>query len=210
MDGVKKQVKITQLVYIQKKISIFAINIIDLIQQLTEYKNKKMRKIVLFGILLFSTLSYGQLKQTKLTDREIDMLGSRIHSFSKGGNFYYQEIKDNKLQNLLGFIAEFQYREKTIAKIFMQVKYLLGSGETMLNLSFFKMVDVCLKTKDLSDNILIDFLKKGWRAEEAGGDEEYICGGRLNIFTQDESGYYKLKGLANGEIKIVLYKIEMD
>ena len=62
---------------------------------------------------LFSTLSYGQLKQTKLTDEEVNVLATKT---SQGfGEFNYNEIKKYKLENILVYIAEFQYEGKTIA-----------------------------------------------------------------------------------------------
>ena len=38
-----------------------------------------MRKIIFFVILLFSAFSYGQLKQTKLTDEEVNILGTKTN-----------------------------------------------------------------------------------------------------------------------------------
>ena len=54
-----------------------------------------MRKIIFFAILLFSAFSYGQLKQTKLTDEEVSTLGVKIHSFrGRGSLFNYEYLKN--------------------------------------------------------------------------------------------------------------------
>ena len=50
-----------------------------------------MRKIIFFVILLFSAFSYGQLKQTKLTDEEVNILGTKTNQGF--GVFNYDEIK---------------------------------------------------------------------------------------------------------------------
>ena len=67
-----------------------------------------MRKILFFVVLFFSAFSYGQLKQTKLTDEEVSMLGVRIHSFrGRGSLFNYEDLKNYHLLDLLGFIVEY-------------------------------------------------------------------------------------------------------
>ena len=49
-----------------------------------------MRKILFFLVLFFSAFSYGQLKQTKLTDEEVNVLATKT---SQGfGEFNYNEI----------------------------------------------------------------------------------------------------------------------
>ena len=171
-----------------------------------------MRKIIFFAILLFSAFSYGQLKQTKLTDEEVSIFGERIHSFrGRGSLFNYEDLKNYGLLDLLGFIVEYQYKGKSIARVFVRGDYTMGSGETLLQLSFLKLVNVCFKTSDLPNDLMLTLLKENaWEVDKGGGNEEFICSiGTMNIFYLDEKGYYHLKTLANDQIKIVLYKVEL-
>ncbi|WP_454952260.1 hypothetical protein [Capnocytophaga granulosa] len=171
-----------------------------------------MRKILFFVVLFFSAFSYGQLKQTKLTDEEVSMLGVRIHSFrGRGSLFNYEDLKNYHLLDLLGFIVEYQYKGKSIAKVFVRGDYTMGSGETLLELSFLKLVNVCFRTSDLPNDLMLTLLRENaWEVDKGGGNEEFICYiGSMNIFYLDEKGYYRLKTLADEQIKIVLYKVEL-
>ena len=85
-----------------------------------------MKKILFFVVLSFSVFSYGQLKQTKLTDEEVNVLATKT---SQGfGEFNYNEIKKYKLENILAYIVEFQYEGKTIATTLVDVSYTIGAG----------------------------------------------------------------------------------
>ena len=53
-----------------------------------------MKKIFLFSALLISALSFGQVKQTPLTDEEINILGSKNIGMGSG-SFNYNEIKND-------------------------------------------------------------------------------------------------------------------
>ena len=175
-----------------------------------------MRKIIFFVILLFSAFSYGQLKQTKLTDEEVNILGTKTNQGF--GVFNYDEIKKYKLENILAYVVEFQYEGKTIATALVDVSYTIGAGYTSFSLPF-KRVNICFKTADLPNEIQFALLKESssigdnsWKIENDEAQQEYLCpsagiGGVALFYTEDYKRY-KLNSLAGDKIKMILYKLE--
>jgi hypothetical protein len=166
-----------------------------------------MKKVILSLAVLFSTLSYSQLKQTKLTDEEVNILADS----KKGlGVFNYNEIKKYNLQNILAYVAEFQYEEKVIGTAIVNVLYNIGAGFSSFSLSF-PTISICFKTSDLPNDVQLALLKEGnWKIDKDGGQQEYLCPNGLGIglFHTEDYDTYTLRKLADGKIKLVLYKLE--
>ena len=168
-----------------------------------------MRKIVLFGILLFSTLSYGQLKQTKLTDEEVNILGQRTHRIYRGKSFNYEEIKKYNLEDILSYVVDFVYEGKTIATAIVGITHYIGGGSSTFYITA-SSVDICFNTKDLPDDIQFSLLKENeWMIEKAGGQRECICSkNSIKLFYTEDNENYRMNSLAKGKIKMILYKLE--
>ena len=174
-----------------------------------------MKKILFFVVLSFSVFSYGQLKQTKLTDEEVNVLATKT---SQGfGEFNYNEIKKYKLENILAYIVEFQYEGKTIATTLVDVSYTIGAGYSSFSLSF-RRVNICFRTADLPNEVQFALLKetssigeKSWKIEKNEAQQEFLCPtafGGVGLFYTEDSKKYTLNSLAGGKIKMVLYKLE--
>lgn len=168
-----------------------------------------MRKIVLFGILLFSTLSYGQLKQTKLTDEEVNILGKRTNRIYGDTSFNYEEIKKYNLEDILSYVVDFVYEGKTIATALVSITHYIGGGSSIFYITV-PSVDVCFDTKDLPDDIQFSLLKENeWIIEQAGGQIECICSkNSIKLFYTEDNENYRMNSLAKGKIKMILYKLE--
>lgn len=174
-----------------------------------------MRKILFFLVLFFSAFSYGQLKQTKLTDEEVNVLATKT---SQGfGEFNYNEIKKYKLENILAYIVEFQYEGKTIATTLVDVSYTIGAGYSSFSLPF-RRVNICFRTADLPNEVQFALLKEttsfgenSWKIEKNEAQQEFLCPtafGGVGLFYTEDSKKYTLNSLAGGKIKMVLYKLE--
>jgi len=175
-----------------------------------------MRKILFFLVLFFSAFSYGQLKQTKLTDEEVNVLAMKT---SQGfGEFNYNEIKKYKLENILAYIVEFQYEGKTIATTLVDVSYTIGAGYSSFSLPF-RRVNICFRTADLPNEVQFALLKEttsfgenSWKIEKNEAQQEFLCPntalGGIGLFYTEDSKKYTLNSLAGGKIKMVLYKLE--
>ena len=162
-----------------------------------------MRKIFLFSALLISAFSYGQLRQTKLTDNEIDIIGKRLYSFYRNTPDK-EEIQKLGLRNIVEYIADFTYNGKTIATVVVGLnKYLFNEEETYY---------IANRTP-LSSDILLALLKENnWKTSKPNEREEFICnsefGGKKFFSTEDNGKTYKTTKFANGKIDIILYKLE--
>ncbi|WP_297975223.1 hypothetical protein [uncultured Capnocytophaga sp.] len=71
----------------------------------------------------------------------------------------------------------------------------MGSGETLLELSFLKLVNVCFKTSDLANDLMLTLLRENaWEVDKGGGNEEFICYiDSMNIFYLDEKRILPIK-----------------
>ena len=170
-----------------------------------------MRKMALFSVLLFSAFSYGQLRQTKLTDNEIDIIGKRLYSFYRNTPDK-EEIQKLGLRNIVEYIADFTYNGKTIATVAVGLdKYLFNEEETYYIAN--RTPQICFSTTDLSSDILLALLKENnWKTSKPNEREEFICnsefGGKKFFSTEDNGKTYKTTKFANGKIDIILYKLE--
>ena len=71
-----------------------------------------MRKILFFLVLFFSAFSYGQLKQTKLTDEEVNVLATKT---SQGfGEFNYNELRNISWKIFLLILWNFNMKVKLL------------------------------------------------------------------------------------------------
>lgn len=67
--------------------------------------------VVLLVVALLSTVSYGQVKQVKLTDEEVNCLALVMGSPYKG-SFNSEDANVLKLRNALSFLLEYRYDGK--------------------------------------------------------------------------------------------------
>ncbi|MDO4881589.1 MAG: hypothetical protein Q3983_09930 [Capnocytophaga sp.] len=170
-----------------------------------------MKKIFLFSALLISALSFGQVKQTPLTDEEINILGSKTIGMGSG-SFNYNEIKKYNLTNVIGYLVEFQYEEKTIAMAIAGIKYYINSGYSSFAMNFPKVM-VYFKTSELSNDVLFTLLKENnWIIQKNEAQEEYVCPdistNGVSLFRTEDYKTYKMNNLVDGKIKLILYKLE--
>ena len=75
----------------------------------------------------------------------------------------------------------------------------------------FPTISICFKTSDLPNDVQLALLKEGnWKIDKDGGQQEYLCPNGLGIglFHTEDYDTYTLRKLADGKIKLVLYKLE--
>ena len=171
-----------------------------------------MKKIILFSAIFFSSFSFSQLKQTKLTDNEINIIGKRLYAIYQGNTPNKEEIQKLGLRNIIDYIADFKYNGKIIATVGVGLdKYIFDGEETYYIAN--KTPQICFSVADIPSDIILTLLKENdWKISKPNEKEEFICnsdfGGKKFFYTEDNGNTYRTTKFADKKIDIVLYKLE--
>ncbi len=171
-----------------------------------------MKKTLLFiAILTLTHFTSGQIKKVAVSSDEISVLG-RITSGSLKKNFTQEELKTFEVRNTLAYLLEYTYNDKVIySDVLSLTNNVFGdevSVRTYIN-SF-----PCFKLSTIPQKIAFSLMKTNKWSICKGEDEEYICckpygmfNKGLDIFTSKDYKKYSLIDLANGQIKLRLYRL---
>lgn len=168
--------------------------------------------VVLLVVALLSTVSYGQVKQVKLTDEEVNCLALVMGSPYKG-SFNSEDANVLKLRNALSFLLEYRYDGKIIGERIIPLTILVGEyGYNFGSVS--NTTGVCFKVSDLPNEIVFSLLKENWNHIKINEKEEFICSGNgggydgVKIFETKDFKTFKINSLADGKITLHLYRLE--
>lgn len=168
-----------------------------------------MKKIAIAFGLLMSGFSFGQIKAVPLNTEEVNRLA--YDALSGFSTLKEETIAALNIKNTIGFLVEFQHEGKVIGKKIIKLYSVLHNMGASYSLSD-KRVEICFKTKDLSDSINFNLLKTNhWKIVHPKGGEEHICTDHLGVDlfrSKDQSNHYQMNSLVDGKIQMILYRLE--
>ncbi|MDO4729301.1 MAG: hypothetical protein Q4B43_09925 [Bacteroidota bacterium] len=142
-----------------------------------------MRKVVLMLALGLSFLSFGQLNLVEVSAEEIDILGNKAlsdrNAFADKKSFYTnEEINKYDFKNTLGFIIEFKYQDKTLAKYFIAMDKKIQDKKAYYSIRKGSLLEgLCFEAKNFSQDLLFELAKSNdWNFRTPDNDEgEFVC-----------------------------------
>ncbi|MEC5395244.1 hypothetical protein JSO61_000435 [Riemerella anatipestifer] len=174
-----------------------------------------MKKILFLLSIILGGISFGQIKKIPVTAEEIGVLGRLIHGSVYNNSFTKEEFGKYNIANTLGYYAEYVYQDKVIHKEVFKLRKLVLSGKAEFQVYFDSTP--CFKVSELTSDVSLNLMKDNHWEIKPTVDGDYICyyGGwtstnGISIIESKEYKKYNVLSLADGKIKIKLYRLEEE
>lgn len=178
-----------------------------------------MRKsilVVLMGIL--PVIILGQIKKTEAGSEEINVLGRISHGSYSVNKFTKEEIDKYNIKNTFGYLVEYSYENNIIFREILKLSNWIFSNETEIKID--TKSSPCFELSSIPNDVSFSLMKTNkWEVRNSVRGESicYIPLGfstqGINVIVPISNDYsnnkkYHLINLAEGKIKLKLYRLE--
>lgn len=172
-----------------------------------------MKHLLLSLSLILYSLSSAQIKKNPVSTEEANVLGRILYGSVYDNFFSKEELKKYNIEQTLGYSAEFIYEDKVLYKEIFKLKNMVMSNKTITQVYFDS--NPCFKTSDLPADVSLNLMKDAhWQIKQTvNGDNICYYAGWLStsgirIIESKEYKKYNILSLADGKIKVKLYRLE--
>lgn len=173
-----------------------------------------MKKLVLLlGILGICNFSFGQIKKIEVGENELNTIGRVMYGSSFKNYFTKQELEKYNINNTIAYLAEYTYENKVIHKDIIGISNLVLSNEVQVRVNLNSMP--CFEVSSISNEMALSLVKNNrWefrpsiKGESICYNPGFLSTNKMELLVSNDYKTYNLIDLANGKIKIKLYRLE--